>query len=138
MKRLLIYILLVLLSASITGQNVLGYKSDRIERYIKKNHDDLVREANSTNEYYKYLKYTDGLGGTSTVYFFLSDNDRCTRIKRMYVLSMKDEVRQELDKLYSKEGEDTWSDSRRGKRAIIKLVNEEWYFTVTIEPELKE
>ncbi|MBS0010604.1 MAG: hypothetical protein KFF49_04300, partial [Bacteroidales bacterium] len=76
--------------------------------------------------------------GTSTVYFFLSDNDRCTRIKRMYVLSMKDEVRQELDKLYSKEGEDTWSDSRRGKRAIIKLVNEEWYFTVTIEPELKE
>ncbi|MBS0011022.1 MAG: hypothetical protein KFF49_06415, partial [Bacteroidales bacterium] len=105
MKRLLIYILLVLLSASITGQNVLGYKSDRIERYIKKNHDDLVREANSTNEYYKYLKYTDGPGGTSTVYFFLSDNDRCTRIKRMYVLSMKDEVRQELDKLYSKEGE---------------------------------
>jgi hypothetical protein len=48
---------------------------------------------------------------------------------------MKDEVIEELDSLYTRKGENTWSDRHKGIQAVIKLVNEEWFFTVTIEPE---
>ncbi|MDT8401719.1 MAG: hypothetical protein RQ743_08495 [Bacteroidales bacterium] len=137
MKTTLLYIALVLLSVNLTGQNLLGYKAGRIEKYISRNHTDLVREENSRNDHYKYLKYTDGTAGTSTVYFFLSEQNKCNRIKSMHVHGLRDEVQKELDRMYVKTGENTWTDRKKGRDATIKLVNEEWFFSVTIEPVKK-
>lgn len=138
MKKIFFHIILVLLTSNIFGQNLLGYKSQKIEKYMDRNYRYLVKDRNSRNEYYKYLKYTDGASGTTTMYFFLSEDDKCSRIKRMHVHSMKDEVINELDSLYRREEENIWSDRRRGTGARIKLVNEEWFFTITIEPEIKK
>jgi len=138
MKTVLINIIILFLTVNLSGQNLLGYKPNKIEKYLSSNYKYLVKDSNSKNEYYKYLKYTDGTSGTTTIYFFLSDDNKCTRIKRMHVHSMKDEVIEELDSLYTSEGENTWSDRHKGIQAVIKLVNEEWFFTVTIEPEKKE
>ncbi|MEA1885916.1 MAG: hypothetical protein U9N72_01725 [Bacteroidota bacterium] len=138
MRAILIYIILFFFPVNLSGQNVLGYKQNKIEKYISKNYKHLVKEGNTRNEYYKYLKYTDGAGGTTTVYFFLSDKNKCTRVKRMHVHSMKDEVIHELDSLYTRKGDNLWSERHRGIRSVIKLENEEWFFTVTIEPEQKE
>jgi len=138
MKSLILNIILVSLTINLPGQNLLGYKKDKIEKYISSNYQHLVKEGNSRNDYYNYLKYTDGAAGTTTVYFFLSENNRCTRVKSMHVHSMKDEVISELDDLYTREGDNIWSDKQRGIQALIKLENEEWFFTVTIEPQQKE
>jgi hypothetical protein len=138
MRSVIIYILFVLLPLNLAGQNLLGYKSSEIERFINKNKKELVKDENSRNDYYKYLKYTDGSAGTSTYYFFLSDDDRCLRIKSMHVHSMKDMVREEFDRLYTRTGTDRWSDRNRGIDAVIALDNEEWFFTVTIEPDKKK
>ncbi|MBN1388163.1 MAG: hypothetical protein JW965_06930 [Bacteroidales bacterium] len=138
MKTLIVNILLLFLSFNLPGQNLLGYGPKKIEKYISNNYKHLVKEGNSRNEYYKYLKYTDGAAGTTTVYFFLSDNDKCKRVKRMHVHSMKDEVIKEFNSLYTREGDNIWSDRNKGIKALIKLENEEWFFTVTIEPEQKE
>ncbi|HDZ40837.1 MAG TPA: hypothetical protein ENH59_04055 [Bacteroidetes bacterium] len=138
MKTIILYITLVLLSVNLSGQNLLGYKAGRIEKYIGRNHEDMVKEENSRNTHYRYLKYTDGTAGTSTVYFFLSEDNKCNRIKSMYVHGMRDEVQKELDGMYVKTGENTWSDREKGRDAVIKLVNGEWFFTVTIEPVKKK
>jgi hypothetical protein len=138
MKTAIVTIILALISFNSPGQNLLGYSSKRIEKYLSSNYKQLVKEGNSRNEYYKYLKYTDGAAGTTTVYFFLSEKDKCIRVKRMHVHSMKDEVIEELNNLYTRERDNVWSDRHRGINALIKLENEEWFFTVTIEPEKKE
>ncbi len=138
MKTLIAYIILVFLTVNLSGQNLLGYRKDKIEKLISQNYKYLVKDGNSRNDYYNYLKYTDGAAGTTTVYFFLSEKNKCTRVKSMHVHSMKDEVTGELDHLYTRLGENTWTDRHKGIQALIKLENEEWFFTVTIEPQKKE
>lgn len=138
MRLFIAYILFLLLPLGAAGQNLLGYKAGEIEKFISRNKKELVKDENSRNDYYKYLKYTDGTAGTSTYYFFLSDKDRCLRIKSMHVHSMKEIVEEELDSLYTRTGTDRWSDRNRGIDAVISLVSEEWFFTVTIEPDKKE
>ncbi len=137
MKTIVINIIMLVLSLNLSGQNLLGYKAGKIEKYIARNHEELVKEENSKNEYFRYLKYTDGTAGTSTIYFFLSENNKCSRIKSMHVHSMKDKVIRKLDKLYTRKGENTWTDRNKGIDAVIKLLNEEWYFTVSYAPVLK-
>jgi len=137
MKKIVFNIIMLVISLNLSGQNLLGYKAAKIEKYIASNYENLVKEENSKNEYYRYLKYTDGTAGTSTFYFFLSENNKCTSIKSMHIHSMKDKVIKELDELYTRTGENTWSDSKKGKEAVIKLLNEEWYFTISFEPVLK-
>ncbi len=129
---------MILLSLNLTGQNVLGFTPEEIVRYVKENHRNLVRDDNSRNEYYDYLKYTDGTSGTTTVYFFLSEDNRCSRVKRIHVHSLKDEVRRELDSLYVKKEDNTWVDEKKENRALIRLLDEEWFFTVNIEPGTKK
>ena len=116
----------------------MGYTHDKIEKYMRKNHSGLIKDNNTSNEYYDYLKYTDGTDGTSTVYFFLAEDNKCRLVKSMYVHSMKDEVVAELDRLYNRTDDNRWSDSRGRVNALIKLKDEEWFFTVNIEPESKE
>lgn len=137
-KILPLAILMIFLSVTLTGQNVLGFTSEEIAEYVREHHRNLVRDDNSRNEYYDYLKYTDGTSGTTTVYFFLSEDKRCSRVKRIHVHSLKDEVRRELDSLYVKKEDDTWIDEKNDNRALIRLLDEEWFFTVNIEPGSKK
>ncbi|MDZ7738488.1 MAG: hypothetical protein U5K32_05360 [Bacteroidales bacterium] len=138
MKILPLAIIMILLSVTLTGQNLLGFTPDEITEYIKENHRNLVKDNNSRNEYYDYLKYTDGTSGTTTVYFFMSEDKKCKRVKRMHVHSLKDEVIREMDSLYVKKGDNTWVDEKKENRALIRLVNEEWFFTINIEPGSKK
>lgn len=138
MKILPLAIIMILLSVTLTGQNLLGFTPDEITEYIKENHRNLVKDNNSRNEYYDYLKYTDGTSGTTTVYFFMSEDKKCNRVKRMHVHSLKNEVIREMDSLYVKKGDNTWVDEKKENRALIRLVNEEWFFTINIEPGSKK
>ncbi|HUS86267.1 MAG TPA: hypothetical protein VMW76_03420 [Bacteroidales bacterium] len=125
-------LLLILGTPNGMGQNLLGYDSDGIMKYIRKNHPDLVMESNFKNDHYKYLKFTDGPGESETILFFMSPKDRCTSIKAIYDLSRKNEVLKELDELYARKGENRWKDRKRGNNAVIMLQDEQWYVTVSI------
>jgi len=138
MKIFSLAIITILFTVNLCGQNLLGYKPLKVEKYMRKNHSGLIKDNNTSNEYYDYLKYTDGTAGTSTVYFFFSEDNTCRLVKSMYVYSMKDEVEEELDRLYTRTGNSRWSDSRGRVNALIELKDEEWFFTVNIEPESKE
>lgn len=136
-KIILLAIIMIVLPVNLTGQNLLGFKADEIAEYIREHHSNLVRDDNSRNEYYDYLKYTDGTSGTTTVYFFLSEDNRCKRVKRIHVHSLKDEVIKEMDSLYTRKGDNVWADEKKDNRALIRLIDEEWFFTVNIEPATK-
>ena len=130
--------LLLLVIQNGMSQNLLGYDSDGIMKYIKKNHPDLVMESNFRNDHYKYLKFTDGHRESETMLFFMSPKGRCTSIKVIYDLSRRDEVLKELDELYARKDENMWEDQKHGKKALIVLQDEDWFVTVSIKPDKSE
>ena len=128
-------LILILHTAIGMGQNLLGYDSDYIKNYIKKNHPELVMESNFKNDHYNYLKFTDGNSGSETILFFLSDKERCTSVKAIYDLSRKDELITNLDESYRRVDENRWTDRNNGINAVITLQDEEWFVTVSIKPD---
>ena len=128
-------VLFILATCSGAGQNLLGYDTNDILKYMQKNHPNLVMESNFRNDHYKYLKFTDGDRESTTVMFFMSDRDRCTSIRAIYDFSLKDEVISNLDRQYTRTGEYQWSDMKRRNSAKIEFSAEEWFITVSIKPE---
>lgn len=125
----------VLLLVSITGnsQNLLGYKANEIRNYMADNRSEMnIEKVN--NKSFRYLKYTDKYD-TQTMLFFLDPDSLCHNIRLVCNHSIKDTKIKELDSSYSKSGKNRWIDNRSGKSYYIRLDDDEWSFTITIEPE---
>ena len=86
------------------------------------------------NNSFSYLKYSDK-SDTQTILFFLSPDSVCKSIRSVCNKSIRSEKIKELDSLYSRSGENTWTDKKQGKSYRVKLIDDEWSFSVTIEPE---
>lgn len=115
------------------GQNLIGYKAVDIRKYMSLNRNDMNNEkVNNTS--FSYIKYSDKYD-TQTILFFLSPDSVCKSIRTICNRSIRIEKKKELDALYSKTGENVWTDKRQGKYYKVKLVDDEWSFSVTIEPE---
>ena len=137
MKLISLLFAFTLLTIAVSSQNLLGYSADKIVKHIEKNNPELAQVTGLKNEKYTYLKYEDS-DGDRTVMFFMSEDDRCTSVKSMYVHSLRDEVTSDLDKKYKKKTENIWTDTKKGKEAEIILEVQDWFFTVSIKPVKKE
>ena len=135
MKYIVLIFIFIICSLCIKGQNLIGYDSDQIIKYMNKNHTNLVLETNFKNDHYKYLKFTDGQLDSTTILFFLSEKDKCTSVKMIYDLSMKKEILKDLNSLYTRINENEWRDKSRRRKATIILTEEDWFLTVSIKPE---
>lgn len=60
------------------GQNLIGYNSGEIRKYMKENKKELNFD-NVKNEYFKYLKYPDNSG--MTILFFPGSDSVCNSIR---------------------------------------------------------
>jgi hypothetical protein len=118
------------------GQNLVGYDSNEIRKYMKENHSGMIYNS-VVNSKFSYLKYTDG-DETRTTLFFLNEKAVCSSIRMICDYSLKAETMKEMNTRYRKTGENKWLDSRDGKNFIITLKEEKWACTITIEPETKE
>ncbi|MBI5010158.1 MAG: hypothetical protein HZB98_11050 [Bacteroidia bacterium] len=97
------------------------------------NRSDMENEkVNNTS--FSYIKYSDKFD-TQTILFFLSPDSVCKSIRMVCNKSIRSEKIQELESMYSRSGENTWTDRHPGKNFTVKLVDDEWSFSVTIEPE---
>lgn len=137
MKSIILIITILFSLVSASGQNLLGYNSERIKKYIEKNNTELNIVNGVKNDNYKYIKYEDH-EGSRTVIFFMTDDDKCKSVKQIYVHSMKERVIAELDKSYKKIRDNEWADNSIGRRAAITLKVEDWFFTVSIKPQKNE
>ena len=127
--------LAVLLLVSFTGnsQNLIGYKADDIRNYMADNRSDMNMEK-VNNKSFRYLKYSDKYD-TQTILFFLNHDSVCQNIRIVCNPIIRDTKIKELDSSYSKSGKNRWIDNRSGKNYYIRLDDDEWSFTITIEPE---
>lgn len=131
----LVLFMSVLLFGSLTGksQNLVGYNADDIREYMKSNRSDMnIEKVN--NKSFRYLKYSDKYD-TQTMLFFLNADSICQNIRIVCNSSIRDAKITELDSSFSKSGKNRWTDSRSGKSYYIRLDDDEWSFTITIEPE---
>lgn len=133
MKFFIFSLLLTLTGLNITGQNLVGYKSDDIKKYMKENRREMNSEK-VTNSRFKYLKYSDS-SNCQTILFFLNQDSVCRSMRMICDQRVKAEKIKEFNASYKKRDENTWIDIKNGKNYLIAIKEEEWSCIVTIEPE---
>jgi hypothetical protein len=112
-KQILLFSLL-LAPAALYGQNYIGMHKDSIQKVIRKDFPDFRIDNSTTNSVYKYLKMVDRVN-EQTVLFFLSDNNKCTRVRWMSDYSNLDDIRKLLDGRYKRMGDKRWVYRSGGK-----------------------
>lgn len=115
------------------SQNLIGYKAIDIKKYMSMNRSDMEYEK-VNNDSFSYLKYSDK-SDTQTILFFLTPDSVCKSIRSVCNKTIRSQKIKELDSVYSRSGENTWTDKKQGKSYRVKLIDDEWSFSVTIEPE---
>lgn len=133
MKVIILLVVLMFPGACVLSQNLIGYKSREIQKYMAVNRKDMNSEK-VKNNMYNYLKYTDG-SETQTILFFLNNDSICSSIRVICDQRVKEEKIKELNSSLSKNGENKWVESKAGKDYLIEL-NEDQYsciFTIKLE-----
>jgi hypothetical protein len=131
MKIFILTLFVVLYCSAGYGQNLIGLDDKEILKYAKENLKDFNLQ-NDNNNSFKYLKYTDNLN-LQTILFFLSDKYVCTEVRMICDLSMKNQKVNELDSIYSKTGNNIWTEKKNNSIYLIELVNENWFFSINIK-----
>ena len=133
MKFISLVVLLLSISFAGNGQNLLGYRADEIMKYMTENRGDMNREK-VNNKSFRYLKYADK-NDTQTMLFFLNPDSVCHNIRIICNNTIRETKIRELDSSFSRSGKNRWTDTRLGKSYYIRLDDDEWSFSITIEPE---
>ena len=133
MKLITVLAALILTLFVSNGQNLIGYSADDINKYMSINRSEMSME-NVINKSFRYLKYSDKYD-TQTMLFFLNSDSVCTKIRMVCNNSIRNSKIKELDAAYSRIKENLWRDTRAGKNYLIKLNDEEWSFSITVEPD---
>jgi hypothetical protein len=116
----------------ISGQNFIGMHKDDIIVKMKDSQKNFKLNTSNKNPHYNYLKYEDPINEI-TILFFLSDDDECTMIRKMYDYSNINEVENELNEKYSKVDANKWEYRELLQKYSVELLEGEWFFTVTIK-----
>jgi hypothetical protein len=138
--RLLFINLIFILTTSFTldecyAQNFIGMDKNQIIQVMNETQKSFKLNTSVVNPYYKYLKFENKISEI-TILFFLSEENKCTLVRKMCDYSNINDITTELNQKYAPAGKNTWAYKDKGKDYIVSLVEEEWYFTVTTK--LKE
>lgn len=117
------------------SQNLIGYDAKDIKKYMSANNSDMNLEK-VINKSFRYLKYSDSYDN-QTMLFFLSPDSVCTNIRIVCNKSIKSKKIRELDAACQRSGENIWRDDSNieGRAYLFKLIDEDWSFSIIIEPE---
>jgi hypothetical protein len=116
--------------SNVVSQNFIGMQKNDIDEEIKKKFPGLKLNTSVINNDYKYLKYEDKINEI-TVLFFLSEDDKCTLVRKMCDYSNINDELNYLNSNYKIAGKNTWSYEDTGKKYLVTLEEGEWYFTIT-------
>jgi hypothetical protein len=133
MKNIILFSIFILACFITYGQNLIGYNGKEIQKYMKENRKDLSSEK-VTNNFFKYLKYSDS-SDSQTLLFFLNHDSVCKSVRMICNFSAKAEKVKEFNSMYNKSGENRWIDTRAGKDYLIEIKDERWSCIVTIVPD---
>jgi hypothetical protein len=129
-NRLLIVSLFLSVAFNVGGQNFIGMYKDDITEEVKKRYPCLKLNSNVINHDYKYLKFEDKINEI-TMLFFLSEDDKCTLVRKMCDYSNINDETNILNSTYQSSGKNQWCYEDGGKKYVVTLEEGEWYFTIT-------
>ncbi|MFO7656597.1 MAG: hypothetical protein R6W78_05985 [Bacteroidales bacterium] len=112
------------------AQNYIGKHKDEIIRLMSQDLKNFKQNKDVINHTYKYLKYEDRIS-EQTILFFLSEDDHCTLVRWISDYSNINDLTARLDQKYTTAGKNAWAYAENGKKYMITLKEEEWFFTVT-------
>ena len=129
-------VLLFIISGCFTiesyGQNFIGMQKSEIIEVMKDSQKNFKLNTSYVNPHYNYLKYEDPINEI-TVLFFLSDEDECKMIRKMYDYSNINDVEKELNENYTKVEKNKWEYRQLLQKYSVELTEGDWFFTVTIK-----
>ncbi|MBN2523755.1 MAG: hypothetical protein JXB24_10820 [Bacteroidales bacterium] len=132
MKIVFLIAIFSFFSAGLYCQNFIGMHKDEIIKIMDASHKNFKLNTSNVNPHYKYLKYEDRINEI-TVLYFLSDENECTLVRKMYDYSNINDVIRELNEKYKKTGKNTWEYKYLIQKYCVELTEGEWFFTVTIK-----
>jgi len=125
---------LIAVPAGLHGQNFIGLTREQIPALLKSVNPQFKLDRNAVNHTYNYLKYVDKIS-EQTILFFMSDKNTCTYVRWMSDYANLNDITTMLNRNYKKNGSGKWNYSDHGETYTVTLVEEEWYFTVTIRKD---
>lgn len=130
MKKLLLIVILTISSFSlIEAQNLIGHNATDVRRLMKTLRPTFKEDVSIVNP--KSIKYVDKTKD-NTLMFFINEKGICTYQKFMLDVSCAKNAVDTLNKRFKYLDNLTWADRRNSKDYVIKMVNNEWYFTIQI------
>jgi hypothetical protein len=134
MKTAILIAFLMVATNCTFAQNLIGYNDTQIRNFMKQNRKDM-HYNNVKNSLFNYLKYSDN-SESQTILFFLTPDSVCKGVRVICENTMKTDKIKELDATYKRVGDFKWVDNHNGKNYLIKLKEEEWSCSITIEPDI--
>ena len=137
--KISIYITLIVLviSLQVNAQNFIGLHKNEIVTLMKETQKEFKLNTGVVNKKYNYLKYEDKIN-EQTVLYFLDDNDYCTYVRLISDYANINSAIDELNNKYTRKNDNTWIYTDRGKKYIVYLEKEEWFFTINIKKKEEE
>ncbi len=129
MRKFLVIIALLILSAGLQAQHFIGLHKDNVIKLMRENYREFYNDNSFTNKHFNYLKFVDNTG-SQTWLFFLTEDDICKYHKRMVDYAYMNEIETELNGRGMKTGSDEWEYMSKGKSYTVTLTRDEWFFTV--------
>jgi hypothetical protein len=114
------------------SQNYIGMHKDEIIATMKDSQKNFKLNTSYVNPHYNYLKYEDPINEV-TILYFLSEEDKCKLIRKMYDYSNINDVEKELNENYTKVGKNKWEFRELLQKYSVELTEGDWFFTVTIK-----
>lgn len=118
----------------VEAQNFIGMDKEDIKEEMNTRFKNFRLNTSTVNHAYNYLKYEDNINEI-TILFFLSSDDKCKLVRKMYDYSNINDVVKELNSSYKAKGKDHWIYMDKGKEYDVDLTEGDWFFTVTIKPK---
>jgi hypothetical protein len=117
---------------SLFSDHFIDLEKSEIQLLVKENHKKFKLNTGFNNKAYNYLKYEDKIREI-TVLFFLTDKDRCKMVRIMSDYSNIHDLKAALNASYEQMGENKWQYKSNKKYYNVDLLEEDWYFSVTIK-----
>jgi hypothetical protein len=134
-----IYILLISLITAlhVNAQNFIGLHKDEIATLMKEKQKEFILNTGVVNKKYNYLKYEDKIN-EQTLLYFLNNDDYCTYVRLISDYSNYNSAIEELNNKYTRINKNTWIFKDKGKKYIVYLEKEEWFFTINTKKKEEE
>jgi hypothetical protein len=129
--KISIYITLIVfvISLQVNAQNFIGLHKNEIATLMKETQKEFKLNTDVVNKKYNYLKYEDKIN-EQTLLYFLNKDDYCTYVRLISDYSNYNSAINELNYKYTRKNENTWTFIDEGKKYIVYLEKEEWFFTI--------